>query len=194
MIKNERTSRHSRPRHGADVPIPRASASRRYCAPVDEVDDRCVKPFYLKMMGFNALTCEEEVLRLIRQVGAGLDAGAVVKLLRGEWRPRVMGAWYALLHDTHEVRQALLYSLETSAGTLTAPALATAAIALAGIEAVPSLTAYAAADVSHQYGAAGFIAAAVERLGGAAEWSAPTDQDRDNVARMQAVATRLCVP
>jgi hypothetical protein len=102
-----------------------------------------------------------------------------------------MGAWYALRQDTHLVAEALGESLATSDGSLTAPPLATVATVMLGEEALPPLNAYAAAAAVHPHlGADGFIAAATERLGGTPVVEA-TDQDREQLSKMLAVAETI---
>ncbi len=84
------------------------------------------------MMGSNAIQhADAKLLRSVVEVGRDASVGDVVWLLRGEWRPRVMGAWYSLLHDSEAVTRAVLQSLATSSGSLTAPPLAVAGSALA---------------------------------------------------------------
>src|SRR5688500_14801135 len=64
---------------------------------VSRDEDRFVAPFYLAMMGTNAIEhAEADLLRRVVAVGRDASAGDVVWLLRGEWRPRVMGAWFSL--------------------------------------------------------------------------------------------------
>lgn len=74
-----------------------------------------------------------------------------------------MGAWFAS-GRARRLRAALLESLETSRGSLTAPPLAAVALHGLGVEAVPSLMAYLRRDIEHQLGSASFAAAALERL------------------------------
>ena len=89
-------------------------------------EDRLVAPFYLDMMGTNAIEyADADLLRSVAAVGRDASVVDVVWLLRGAWRPRVMGAWFSLLHDSDAVTRAVLQSLETSVGSLTAPPLAT---------------------------------------------------------------------
>ena len=89
------------------------------------------------------------------------------------------------------VIEALLPSLETSLGTLTAPALATAAVLLAEDRALPSLRIYATQDALRQYGAGGFIAAAIEHLGADWEQVQPAERDRDDLVKMLGVGRQL---
>ena len=150
-------------------------------------EDRFVAPFYLAMMGTNAIEhAEADLLR--RVVAAGRDASAadVVWLLRGAWRPRVMGAWFSLLHDSDAVTRAVLQSLETSAGSLTAPPLAVAGVLLAKHEAQGALAGYVAQDVLHDWGSAAFVSAAIEHLGGRAPVEL-SERDRSSFERLHAI-------
>jgi len=133
---------------------------------VSPVEDRFVAPFYLAMMGTNAIEhADADLLRRVVAVGRDASVRDVVWLLRGEWRPRVMGAWFSLLHDGEAVTRAVLQALETSRGSLTAPPLAVAAVLLADHEAESALAAYVAEDVLHGWGAAAFVSAAMDHLG-----------------------------
>jgi hypothetical protein len=93
---------------------------------LSHLERRCVEPFYLSMMGLNALSSDVPYGTL-HDVSQETTDDEVAQLLGSPWRPRVMGAWLAsgraLLLDA-----ALLESLQTSAGSLTAPPLATVAL------------------------------------------------------------------
>ena len=146
------------------------------------------------MMGTNAIEhAEADLLR--RVVAAGRDASAadVVWLLRGAWRPRVMGAWFSLLHDSEAVTLAVLQSLETSHGSLTAPPLAVAAVVLANHEAQSALAAYVAQDVLHGWGSAAFVGAAMEQLGTRAPMEV-SQRDRSDFEQMHAIAEAVREP
>jgi hypothetical protein len=109
-----------------------------------DLERRCVKPFYLKMMGLNSLS-HNVPFDTLREVARGTSDDEVAELLGSLWRPRVMGAWLAV-GRTQRLDAALLESLETSQGSLTAPPLATVALYGLGAEAVPSLNAYLRRD------------------------------------------------
>jgi hypothetical protein len=158
-------------------------------APLSRLERRAVKPFYLRMMGLNALHYEvpwHDLWRLSRQTS---DA-EVVTLLRGLWRPRVMGAW---LSAGREERLAadLLTSVETSAGSLTAPPLAAVAVHGLGHAAIPSLRTYLDIDLQQQHGSAGFVAAMLQTLGTVPDDVTVEDSDREAAQQMLAVARRL---
>lgn len=117
---------------------------------LSDLERRCVVPFYLKMMGLNATGRDvplDELLKVARET----TDDEVAMLLGSHWRPRVMGAWLAS-GRAQRLKPALLASLETSAGSLTAPPLA--AVALHGLAetAVPSLTTYLRRDLGARMG------------------------------------------
>ena len=74
-----------------------------------------------------------------------------------------MGAWLAS-GRARRVEAALLESLETSHGTLTAPVLATVALHGLGKAAARPLKTYLQLDLEHHWVAASFVAAVLERL------------------------------
>jgi hypothetical protein len=154
-----------------------------------DLERRCVLPFYLRMMGLNALS-HVVPFDTLRDVARETTDDEVTRLLASEWRPRVMGAWLAC-GRARRLDAALLESLETSWGTLTAPPLAIVALHGLGAKAVPALEAYLRRDVEHQLGSAAFTAAVLERLGSVPADVAVNDQDRRAVDGMLTVARRL---
>lgn len=146
-------------------------------------------PFYLKMMRLNALS-HDVPLDALREVARTTTDDEVAMLLASHWRPRVMGAWLAS-GRTRRLEAELLRSLETSAGSLTAPPLAT--VALHGLEekAAPSLKTYLRLDLEHRWGSASFVAAVLERLDATPTGVAIDDQDRRAVDGMLTVARCL---
>src|SRR4051812_42955914 len=99
------------------------------------------------MMSRNAVEYGPRLVDEIASVGRSVTDEDVRALLRSDWRPRVMGAWFAPLHDNADVRSALLVSLESSGGYLTSPPLAVVAGVLCGPDALDSLRIYRAADI-----------------------------------------------
>lgn len=75
---------------------------------------RCVLPFYLKMMGLNALR-DDVPFGTLRQVAQQTADDDVAGLLASGWQQRVMGAWLAPGRIQFP-GAALLRSLETSQG------------------------------------------------------------------------------
>src|SRR5262249_20764453 len=152
---------------------------------------KLIQPFYLQMMRLNALDDGLALLPAIVKRASTLDADDVVQLLSDdEWRFVVMGAWFALLRDEADVREAVLRGLEASLGSLTSPPLCIAAVVLAGRDALPALVQYAVADQARGYGACGFAAAAAEHLGGSVACE-PSETDRNDFAALLAFAERL---
>ena len=154
-----------------------------------DLERRCVLPFYLTMMGLNALN-HDVPFDTLREVARGTTNDEVADLLASPWRPRVMGAWLAS-GRARRLEAALLESLETSLGTLTAPPLATVALHGLGAKAVPSLETYLRLDLEYRRGSASFVAAVLERLDAKPTGVAIDDQDRRAVDGMLTVARCL---
>lgn len=157
---------------------------------LSDLETRCVLPYYLKMMGLNALQHRVD-FQSLTEVGQRTSDDEVVRLLRGAWRPRAMGAWFSVGRRDPDVLETLLWSLTTSAGSLTAPPLATAAVVNVGARAVDALLGYLVNDVAHADGSGRFIGAALEHLGVPTAGVEVTDRDRSALAGMLAVAARL---
>lgn len=153
------------------------------------LEQRCVKPFYLKMMGLNAVH-RDIPFDVLRDLARETSDDEVMILLAADWRPRVMGAWFAAGRALR-LEDALLNSLQTSAGSLTAPPLTTVALHGLGVKAVPSLETYLRRDVEYQLGSASFVAAALELLGTRPADVPVSDQDRSALDEMLDVANRL---
>jgi hypothetical protein len=158
---------------------------------VDELTSRYVAPFYLQMMGLNALNYWQEEVEAMRTLAPALTVEDLTRLLRSEWRPRVMGAWFALFRPPSVVGPELLRSLETSGGGLTAPPLATVATHMLGDAALPSLMRYAATEEASRDGSGLFVAAAIEALGAAPAGPPARDEDRVAFATMLSIAGQL---
>jgi hypothetical protein len=153
------------------------------------LERRCVVPFYLSMMGLNAQGHDVPYATL-REVARETTDEEVARLLGSHWRARVMGAWLASGRALR-LEGELLKSLETSAGSLTAPPLATVTLHGLGTKAVPSLRTYLRQDFEHQWGSASFVAAMLERFDAAPIGVAVDDQDRAAVDGMLSVARRM---
>ena len=141
------------------------------------------------MMGLNALS-HDIPFDVLREVARGAADQEIAELLASGWRPRVMGAWLAS-GRARRLEAPLLRSLETSAGSLTAPPLATVALHDLGAKAVPALEAYLRRDLEHEWGSASYVAAVLERLAAAPVGVAMDDRDRSAVDGMLMVARRL---
>lgn len=157
-------------------------------------EDRYVQPFYLKMMGNWATKNGAELVGPIAMAARLATAGEVVSLLEGPWRPRVMGAWLSVRQTDPAVNRALLLSLRTSLGWLTLPPLATAAVAVMGLEAVDALKQYIADNLNFEPDSAGFASAALEHLqchDGAGPLPNNTSRYRKDLQAMLGVAELL---
>ena len=158
---------------------------------VDPVEKRLAHPFYLKMMGLNAVTNADALWDDLVAAGRGATEDEVKRLLAPDhWRPVVMGSWFSLKFGRDQVGDSLIDAVGLCRGTLTAPSLTVAAATVIGEDAVPTLVSYIERDQERQYGAAPFVAAVVEHLG-ADTAVAPENRDRTALARMLEVADRL---
>jgi len=151
---------------------------------------RCVLPFYLSLMRTNASDRGFDLGRL-SAVSAETTNDEVIALLRADWRPRVMGAWLSIGRTDEPVTTALLESLETSQGSLTAPPLAVAAVFNASGLALPSLLAYVEKDREHHWGAASFVDAAIAHISESSESAGIDSQARASLTQMLDVAADM---
>ena len=160
-------------------------------------EERYVKPYYRAMMRGNALR-HPEVVSAVAGVARDVASDEVVGLLRGEWRPRVMGAWLAAAQTSGDVTAAVLRALETSWGTLDSPPLAAAAVLLAGPAALPALETYAAREAEHRFGGADLVAAAAgylaARYGVESVLPVPEPGERALFAALLAIAGKIREP
>jgi hypothetical protein len=152
---------------------------------------RCVQPFYRQMMGINALEAAPSVLAEVAALVDTVKADEVVYLLRSAWREQVIGAWLSLAHPYDEsVLAAVTHALETSHGSLTAPALMTATIVLEAPTAATSIHSYYEADVANSWGSAGLALAAAACLPDS-PLLAPTAADKETFAALSVIANCL---
>ncbi|MCG5462726.1 DUF6000 family protein [Micromonospora sp. MED01] len=161
----------------------------------DELIDRYVVPFYLDMMGTNALRYGPPLIPALAELSGDASPADVIALLQDSWRPRVMGAWYAIRVGGPDVCAAVLQALATSRGSLDAPSLTTAAVVLNGPGAVEALQQYFTEDQAQGWGAGGVTAAAADYLRRhhqvATPLPLPTDSDRDTFTALIDIARRL---
>lgn len=155
------------------------------------VEKRLVEPFYLGMMGLNALRNADECWAGLVRAGRNTNLAEVQTLLAPDhWRPVVMGAWFSLRFNAAQVGDDLIGALSRCRGTLTAPPLAVAASLVLGRDSGPPLIEYIERDISQQYGAAGFVSAAHERICGTATVEV-TDGDRQDLKDMLNLAEKM---
>jgi len=98
------------------------------------------------------------------------------------WRPRKVGAWFTMVHPEPELDHALLQSLRTSLGYLTAPELGFAAARRLGADALPALHEYQSIALERKFGGLSFITALIESLGDSSPLEPSTDRDRESLA------------
>jgi hypothetical protein len=153
--------------------------------------DRLAEPFYLKMMRENARENGARLLPALVEAGRTTTPQDIVALLGDGWRAKVMGAWFAVMHDDDDVMYAVLEAVRSSLGSLDSPPLATAAVVLAGAQALPALQEYAARDAANGWGACGFAATAIEHVGGSCAACPPIEQDSTAFIELLALAARL---
>ena len=152
-----------------------------------------VKPFYLKMMGLNALGVGEDLWAQLVEIGRAATAPDVGWMLRtGHWRPVVMGAWFSLAVPSEAIVDDLLSAMRESKGSLTAPPLAAAATLVAGRAAVPAMTDYIdfIMEPVRRDGSESVVAAAVHHLG-EETGIAVSDHARQSFHDLHGVALRL---
>ena len=154
-------------------------------------------PFYLQMMGLNAVRTDPELPSVDDLWPELVPAGRSVDLLDakwllnvGAWRPVVMGAWFSLRFSTAEIGVELRRAMERSLGSLTAPPLATACVLVAGVESLPELEHYVRTDPGDD-GSAQFVAAAMEHLGALPPTPVSDGAYRERVQEMLTLGIRL---
>jgi hypothetical protein len=160
---------------------------------MNAVESTYVRPFYLKMMGLNAVRLTEELWASVIAAGRTITAGEVSTLLgTGMWRPVVMGAWFSLTVPAEQILDDLVLAMSRSQGSLTAPPLAAAATLVAGTRAVPAMITFIEAMVASTRpdGSQDIVAAAVEHLGMQPP-VAPSDRGRHAFHDILGVARRL---
>ncbi|MFI7598877.1 hypothetical protein [Actinoplanes sp. NPDC049681] len=160
---------------------------------MNDIESRLVKPFYLDMMGLNALRLTHELPARLTTAGHGITPSDVSWMLRtGPWRPVVMGAWFSLALPTESVQGDLLEAMAQSRGSLTAPPLAAAAAVVIGPAAVPSMLNYLDYIMAPALrdGSEDVVAVAVKQLGGEPPLI-PTDEGRRAFQGLHAFAMRL---
>jgi hypothetical protein len=160
---------------------------------MNEIETNLVKPFYLTMMGLNALRATGDLRTGLLAAARMVTVDEVSWMLRtGHWRPVVMGAWFSPAVPAEPVRGDLLAAMARSQGSLTAPPLAAAATVVAGASAVPAMISYLEFITAsgRPDGSEDVVAAAVEHLG-AESPVIPTDEGRRSFRGLHDVAMSL---
>jgi hypothetical protein len=148
--------------------------------------DTYVLPFYMKLPRQAA-----ELVPTVAAVGRAAPVEDILELLGSHWRPRQMGAWFAVVRDEPDIVPALLESMRTSLGNLTAPELAVASILHGGELAIPAFLDYQEAELARNWGYCSAVTAAIEAVGGTSPRGQATQSDRDYLARYMDVALAL---
>lgn len=171
---------------GSVLPVPRGVIGGMALEYVTGCQDRLVdewRPYYLGWMSANALRNRAQLDRVREAADRISDPEALCLARIVHWRPLVMGAWFALRHPEAEIAAAILASLTSSLGHLTAPPLAVSAVLLSGPSAMPSLVAYHGRDVAHGYGASELIEAAAGHLAADAGITSPLQDPSESAAK-----------
>ncbi|WP_269815386.1 DUF6000 family protein [Kribbella monticola] len=157
----------------------------------NELEARCVVPFYRQLMGIKALEAGPSTLAAVAALVDAAQPDEVVYLLRSGWREQVVGAWLSLAHPYDEsVLAALSHALEASQGSLTAPALLTAVATLEAPTATTSIQTYYEADVAGSWGCAGLAEAAAAMLP-ASPLPVPAAEDKEIFEALSVLANCL---
>lgn len=133
----------------------------------EDLREKYVIPFYLKMMGFNSSKAPAGLLEQVHARARELPPADVERLLLAPWRPRVMGTWYAIAAPNDDYRDVVHQSLRSSRGSLTAPALMVAVIHYAGPDSLATVADYERTDLANSWGSSGAARAAATVLSSA---------------------------
>jgi hypothetical protein len=125
---------------------------------------KLVTPFYLHMMGTNALRLSDQEWDEFVLVADSVEPTEVRRLLGFAWRECVMGAWFSMRQDSTLVRDDVLLALRNSRGSLTSPVLIAASIVHAGTDAIPAISEYRDNDLRNGWGSTGFADVALHHL------------------------------
>jgi hypothetical protein len=154
------------------------------------LERRAVSPFYLKMMGLNAIDNAAALWDELVATGRAITLDEATRLLNvGAWRPVVMGAWFGTRFSAEEIGPALKRAMASAQGSLTAPPLAAACVAVLGAAALEEMEQYVRLDPGRD-GSAQIVAAGIRLLGGEPA-VAITDGDDEAFRQLHDVAARL---
>jgi hypothetical protein len=142
-----------------------------------------VKPIYLSVHMNRPLDHVQALL--VSELARAASADEILWMLGTRWRPRRVGAWFTLVHSETTLGPALLESLRTSRGYLTAPDLGFAAARRLGEEALPALHEYQSTALRDGLGGLSMITALIESLGGSSDLAPSTDEDHEALANRQ---------
>jgi len=156
---------------------------------------RYIRPFYMNWMGENPTFRDEAIAQIaeLRSHAFELELSDVETMLGMQWRVQVVGAWYAIARADSRLSEAVHSGLAHCYGSLTAPALATAALIYPNDTTVAVLRAYQDRDTANHYGADGLISAALRALDPEPTPDPRTDDD-DTMSRLLEIAEALQQP
>lgn len=156
---------------------------------------RFIRPFYMNWMRANPKFRDEAIAQIaeLRNRAFELEVSDIETMLVMQWRVQVVGAWYAIARSDSRLSEAVHRGLAHCYGTLTAPALATAALIYRNDTTAVVLRAYQERDAANQYGADGLIGAALRALAPEPTRDPRTDDD-DTMSRLLEIAEELQHP
>lgn len=123
-----------------------------------------VAPYYLKLMGAGITRADDLLLKRVGRSSRRVTDEQVLLMLRGTWRPLVMGAWYAIARNDSTLTAPVHHALETCLGHLTSPALITATLFYPSARTSVLLQEYAVADRERSWGMSQLAEAAIQHL------------------------------
>jgi hypothetical protein len=153
------------------------------------VIDDFVKPLYRAVHMGRPLDLAQA--SILAEKARRATASEVLWMLGSHWRPRLVGAWFSMIHRGPWIDAPRRESLRTSIGSLTAPDLGYAAARRFGADALPDLHQYQARAARENFGGLSEISALIESLGGRSKFAESTEGDREALTNRRAWADHL---
>lgn len=125
--------------------------------------DVLIAPYYLAMAGWSAPTADDALLASVRAAAGQVGDDTVRTMLRIDWRPGVMGAWFAVAKSDPAFSDDVHDSLLTCHGTLTSVPLVAAILTYPSARTMDVLVGHYCDDMERQLGGAKLLAAAAAR-------------------------------
>ncbi|KQR51043.1 hypothetical protein ASF88_17765 [Leifsonia sp. Leaf336] len=140
---------------------------------------RYVRPFYMNWMRENPTHRDASVAQIpeLRARAFELDLDEISAMLSMQWRIQVVATWCAIARADSRLSGAVHNGFAHCYGTLTAPALITAALVYPNVTTATALRAYRECDNENKYGGHGLVSAALRRISAEAPLAAPTEDD-----------------